>query len=141
MRVNSGGGESVMRASGVSVALAPRARGKQKTVTVVAVFVVSGRQIACVFFIPPRGILGEDLSDEFFNFFVFHADVFLQVAFAFALPDQRLSFRVGEINAKSSTPPRAASCAWPPKISGSETTVCSESGAPKESGANKARAG
>jgi hypothetical protein len=131
-----------MRASGVSVALAPRARGKQKTVTVVAVFVVSGRQIACVFLSPPpRGILGEDLTDEFFNFFVFHADVFLQVAFAFALPDQRLSFRVGEINAKSSSPPRVGRCEWPPKTSGSQTTVCSGSGAPKESGANKARAG
>jgi hypothetical protein len=128
-----------MRAAGVSVALAPCARGKQKTATVVAVFVVSGRQIACI---PPLGgISGEDLTEEFFNFFVFLADVFLEVAFTFALPDQRLSFRVGEINAKSSTPPRAASCAWPPKISGSETTVCSGSGVPKESGANKARAG
>lgn len=78
MRVNSGGGESVMRAAGVSVALAPCARGKQKTATVVAVFVVSGRQIACV---PPLGgISGEDLTEEFFNFFVFLADVFLEVA-------------------------------------------------------------
>jgi len=42
-----------MRASGLSGALALRARGKQKTATVVAVFVVSGRQMACVFLFPP----------------------------------------------------------------------------------------
>ena len=100
-----------------------------------------GERAADRLYPPLGGISGEDLTEEFFNFFVFLADVFLEVAFTFALPDQRLSFRVGEINAKSSTPPRAASCAWPPKISGSETTVCSGSGVPKESGANKARAG